>query len=209
MPDFPSSAPINPWISSTDYTPILYVAPIWGTEPPPRQNDTGPLITISYPHHEIHDGSYFIAGHLLADTSALADDATYDMSIRPSTDGTGKDLHATLQVKTGGNAESYLYEGTNADTDGTDVVVYNLNRASTEVSDVQIQIDPTINTIGTLIHPDLIPGGAKVGASGGASRSGSEWILSRDSVYLLRAINRAGSAQPASLHAEWYEHSER
>jgi len=203
MPQIPSSWAANPF-SDSDTWEIFQV--YWGPEPPPRQNSTGALITIDYPHHELHDGAYYIASHIRADTDALADNATYDMTIRPST--AGDDLHSSLMVSIGGDAEAYLYEGVNADTDGTDVTVVNANRSSTDASAVQIQIDPTVNSVGTAIMARFLPGGSGPASGGQTARSGIEIILSKEQVYMIRAINRAGTAQPASLHAEWYEHSE-
>ena len=46
-------------------------------------------------------------------------------------------------------------------------------------------------------------------ASGGASRGVSEWILKQNVSYLLKLTNLTATNNYASVHLDWYEHTDK
>lgn len=161
---------------------------------------TGALVTIDYPHHEIHAGNYYSVSYRSPDDGNLADNGSIAYALT-----TGSVYaHLIAMGACGGDAELALYEAPDISA-GTPVTPLNHNRISTHVSTVTVVRDPTVNDTGDLLDMLLVPGGTGGNAIGSTGNQREEWILAPATVYLVRIINRAGNAQPASLKAEWYE----
>jgi hypothetical protein len=65
-------------------------------------------------------------------------------------------------------------------------------------------INPTINTLGTELDGQIVPGG--VGKkSGGGSAGTLEYVLKPLTNYHFRLTNVNGTSHAASLTLEWYE----
>ena len=84
-----------------------------------------------------------------------------------------------------------------------------MNRTSVRTAVTTAFRDPTIAG-GTLLFNILIPGGTGGYSAGGSGAVivGTEWILAANQDYAIRLTNRAGTAQPMSLAAQWYEESD-
>ena len=165
---------------------------------------TGALTTITYPHHEVHSGSTFYASYLSPHGSEIANDASLDILIQNSAT---KGSHLFWQVGAGGNAELLFYEDTTTTNLGTALAESNMNRASVKVAGTVVTHTPTVSAAGTLLANYFLPGGSGPKSGGGGVRQGTEWILEKSKVYLLRVTNRSGSAQMQSVVVEWYEES--
>jgi len=168
------------------------------------QDLTGALAVIDYAHHEIHEGSTFLVSYKSPDANPIADNATISYIITTH----GKYAHLLARGGCGGDAEAALYEGTTVTAGtGTAMTAFNKNRASAKAPTVGVRRDMTVDTVGTLIENEFIPGGTGPQAVGGAGVSRAEWVLAPNTIYMVRITNRAGNAQPASLAIEWYEES--
>lgn len=57
------------------------------------------------------------------------------------------------------------------------------------------------------IQPVFVAGGTSASAPGGGStvRANTEWIFKPNASYMIRGINRAGTAQPMSVIVQGYE----
>lgn len=163
---------------------------------------TGAPAVLDYAHHEIHEGSTFVASYKSPDASPVADNGTVLFIL------TTHALYAHIEFRAacGGDAEGELYEGTTVTAGtGAALTAYNKNRSSLTISTVGVRRGMTIVGAGTLIENEFLPGGTGPLAVGGASTSRAEWILAPNTVYMVRITNRSGGAQPMSLAAEWYE----
>jgi hypothetical protein len=163
---------------------------------------SGAQVVMTSPHHEVHEGETYQASYKSPDASAVADDGTVDILLR---NGADVGAHLVWHCAAGGDAEVAFYEGTTTSDVGTNLAESNVNRTSRNEATLQVTHTPTVSAVGELLSNYLIPGGSGAIAGGGAIRSSTEWILEKGKTYLLRATNRAGTAQPMSVVVQWYE----
>lgn len=167
---------------------------------------TKQLIVIDFVHHEIHEGDTFQASQKSAEGSDIADDATYEMFI---VTGDEAEAHLVFSGACGGDCEIELFENTAVSDNGTQLNVQNMRRSlhGINLNTTLAYEEPTITNVGDLLSIRFIPGGFGGGptASGGTAREDTEWVLKVSTNYLIRATNRAGTAQPMSILAQWYE----
>lgn len=164
---------------------------------------TNSLIVMDSVHYEIHEGDYYSVVYKSPDASPIADNGVITLAIRTA----GNLLHMVATASFGGDAEIELLEESTL-AGGVAQKINNHNRYSSNVSSVSsVLLNPTV-TGGTLLSNIFLPGGssgnASVGIMGGFRE---EWILKTNTIYVVRATNRAGSAQPGSLDVAWYEES--
>ena len=158
-------------------------------------------VVISFPHHEVHDGDTFIACYKSPEGTDIEDDASLDIVLVPAR---ATALHFTFAVAAAGDAEFFIYEGSNTDI-GTAIPTYNLNRVSGKISNLFIKHTPSITAVGTMLCNVFLPGGTKNQANGGSTRQDTEYILAPLTKYLFRLTNRAGSAKVLGWNFSWYE----
>ena len=159
-----------------------------------------PLVSIGVNHQRLHEGVAYIAYHVHDGGNVLANGASMDLVFAA---GPGVTPHLGFSAFCGGDAEFFFYEAT-ATTGGTAFTPVNRNRTSANTSNVAMVLNPTINTIGTQLYKEFLPGGTKKRAGGGGGDS-LEFILAPLTNYLVRLTNLSGSAQIAEITLEWYE----
>ncbi len=165
---------------------------------------TGAVVTIPVVHHEIHEGETFSASYKSADGAPIADDAPIEILLQTGL----KYAHLVFSVAAGGDAEIAFYEGTTVSDVGTALTENNMKRYSVNAATVTATYMPTITADGTLLLNIFLPGGTGPQALGAVARENTEWILTPSTLYLVRGINRAGTAQPMSNVVQWYEESD-
>lgn len=180
--------------------------PVWftGQEAPVQVQGAGDdpiagiaVVTIDYPHHEIHEGEMFEVTHYDA---ALADDGEL---IVGSPDPIGAIAHFTFAGQCGGDAILELIEDATP-SDGVAKVVRNMNR---NVADgFNATTDPTLAGGTVIAGPVLLPGGTGGQAGGGSlgTRPGLEWNCDPALHYAVRLTNISGQARPASIIVNFY-----
>lgn len=160
------------------------------------------LVTISYEHHEVHEGKTFFASYKSPDGADVADNG----ALRFFLVGGARYSHIVFVASAGGDAEINFYESTACSSPGTPLQAHNMNRNGTMTPSLQVLHTPTVSDSGTRLVNELIPGGTGGAQTpGGAARPGTEWILAPGTDYLVEVINRAGSSQPISIAVQWYE----
>ena len=102
-----------------------------------------------------------------------------------------------------GNAMGYLYENASV-TGGTSITPLNKNRNSTTASQGVALLNPTVNSLGTMILSQILIGGEGKKASGGTV-DGSDLILKPLTTYLFRLTNVNGTDHAAEIILGWYE----
>lgn len=169
--------------------------------------EDGAAVSILFPHYKIHEGDMFEVSYAtVAETDGnIADNAFIDFAI--TTPNVPADQwHLIYEAGFGGDFETALYEGAtwNVGT-GVAMVEYNRNRQSGNAAQVTVERNPAGVVLGAvMLENRVFPGGSGGAAQGNVGGSRDEWILAVNQTYILRAINRAGNAQPASMRIMWY-----
>jgi hypothetical protein len=158
---------------------------------------SGAAVGIAFPHERVHTGNAFIASYKTPDASPLADNETVEFLVI-----TGDKL-SHLSFQTGGNndLELIFFEGTTVSNNGTSMAAVGLNRNRSLPSNPQIWRDPTITADGNQLMTEFTSWSTGLPLP----RDNVEWILAKNTSYLIRVINRAGANQPVSLVTSWYQ----
>jgi hypothetical protein len=161
-----------------------------------------PMITVDVNHQRNHDGRAFFAYKLYPVASKLAASASIDIVMASPA---GVTPHLTVEAFCQGDAEFYLYEGSST-TGGTAFTPINRNRnyAVSNPSQVAMVINPTVNTLGTELDGQIVPGGVGKKSGGGDSAT-LEYVLKPLTNYHFRLTNVNGASHAASMALEWYE----
>lgn len=190
-----------PVIVSNDQDGSGAILPLIVTPTSPTDEITGALLIIDNTHHEVHEGETYHVSYKSPDAGPIADNGTIVFALTTNATHTA---HLVFDGSCGGDAEGELYEGATI-ANGTPLTPQNKNRNYANVNTVTVILNPTINVAGVRLENGFIPGGTGPQAAGGVGQDRGEWILKPSTIYLLVITNRAGTSQPMSLRAEWYE----
>lgn len=153
----------------------------------------------SVTHHYIHAGNFFTFSNLW---TSVSDTTSKYILIR-----TGDRMaHFHTGVGTGGQAEIRFYNGTTVTNNGTQINAINHNRVSDRLSKTKIYKGPTVSSTDSLILVQLVPGSSSAASvSGGTSGGCKEFVLEKNSVYLVNATNTSGSSIKMNIVGSFYE----
>ena len=164
-----------------------------------------PRTVMLYPHERTHASKMWYY-HVHA---SLANAASQGLAIAVGSD----DLHLTFDVISSGSARVRFYENATvtACAEGTSPMNMNRYRAASGTAancSATIGSSPDVaaacwNQLLTEFH---IPGGGKQSPAGGVARSGTEWILNKNTTYTLSASNLQGATGATTIAVEFYEH---
>lgn len=158
----------------------------------------GRVIFSDADHAKIHLGELFTSSYKNPDASPVADNANFDVLIITPAD---LSVNMTYEVTATGAYELAIYEDTTVTDNGTLLSRMNRNRIlSHKKAKTLVYHTPTVTNVGLLLLNE-----ASNGLLGGVNRGEKEWILKPSTRYLVRLINRAGSAQSMSTIVSWYE----
>jgi hypothetical protein len=161
-----------------------------------------PMIMVDVNHQRNHDGRAYFAYKLYPTSAKLAAGASINIVMASPT---GVTPHLTVEAFCQGDAEFYMYEGSSS-TGGTSFTPINRNRnyVISNPSQSAMVINPTINSLGTELDAQIVPGG--VGKKAGGGNSGTlEYVLKPLTNYHFRLTNVNGTSHAAFLSLEWYE----
>ncbi len=157
------------------------------------------VVTISFEHHEVHEGNFYTASIYDADVDAGEAAAKEILLITPNT---AKRIHIKVQITGTGAGFIQLTENPTVSV-GNVVIAYNNNRNSTNETTLVIKQDPTVTADGTIIFQNWIPAETK-GKIGGVVRLNAEWDLEQNEDYLIRVVSDADNNK-VSIVIELYE----
>ena len=169
-----------------------------------KDSTTGAAKTITYPHHEIHDGSSFV----ISDVQNLDTTTAYWMITTP--DST-KYSHVIFDVTCTGEFTLTITEG--ADRTGTTALTaINRRRIGTPTAATLVMhrgySGGTTNGATTIFTMrDGATGVSGKTISGGGARGMNEFILKPNTKYIIAVTTYADSW--VSGHLDWYEHTDR
>lgn len=162
-------------------------------------SSTRALVTIDYPHHEIHDGDLYEVAHYDA---TVANSAAISIATIVAI---GYEAHFTLSGAAGGDALLELLEGGTV-TGGDAVTVFNMNRTFDDMTSFAVT-DATLAGSPTTLVAEYLPGGSKnkAAAISTGTRPGLEWITDADKIYAVRITNMSGGEVACSLAVNFYK----
>jgi len=155
------------------------------------------LVTIEYPHHEVHEGNFYTLS--TQGTIAAGTATALKLFMRPGV-GTTMHFQGVVAAKNSGWVqlwENVTYGG------GAVTVPKNNDRTSLHVFNGTCNIGGTIVTYGTLLQSRAVGAsspGVRLGAEAGTR---NEWIFNPNYWYMLWFIADNATTQ-ISLDAEWY-----
>jgi len=162
----------------------------------------GSSISQDWVHYKVHVGAFFQANQF---TSGLASAASFNYMI---TTGSNYSVHSGFTMATTGQCQVTMYEAPTA-TSGTTLTVLNKRRSSSRVTESQVVYAPTITSYGTMLDKELIPAGDgskfSAGSYGGVDPRGAEWIMNRNTKYLINVVNTSGNTIDLSFAHGFYE----
>lgn len=164
-------------------------------EPNTHDGLTGALITIDYPHHEVHDGSFYICSDISGSVSSKI--------WRITTPNTTMRAHFTLMVSSDQAITLGFYENPTLNAAGTQLTAYNADRNSANTATVTAFKDTTTTSDGTLLFTTVTGSSNAKSQVGGAARAGSEYILKQNEDYLIKCT--LANAGYVSIILDWYE----
>lgn len=164
---------------------------------------SGAMRGIDVTHSKVHVGHLFHVSYKTPDASPIADNTSLVVLLATG----ARYCHIVFGGSLGGEAEAALYEGATVSNNGTVLSIHNMNRATGVMTpSATAYHTPTVSAYGIRLYNAMLPGGTGAQTRvGGSLRSGSEWILKANTSYLAIMTNRSGTAQQASIAAEWYE----
>jgi hypothetical protein len=161
---------------------------------------THTLQTIEYEHHEIHLGSSFTCSY----TADIGNGANMDIEI--VTPDTTEWAHFLYELEVEAESHLTIYEASTL-TEGTALVVHNRDRNSATANTTLVYHTPTGITTGTTKIREAHIGSGKT--IGGGNRGTQEFILKRNTKYLIRITNATTSNNYMSIKLDWYEHTNK
>ena len=163
---------------------------------------THALISISYEHHEIHDGnSYFVFGNATLNTNNT-------LSVAITTPDTTEEQHIIIDVRVTDAATFAWISGVTSYTGGNAYTPINRNTRSSNTSNVVCKRgwtgnNPLVLTGGTTKYTEI------ANSSKGViwdRQSGEEIVLPRNSIEVFRATSLA-NGNTMNILINWYEHT--
>ncbi len=117
-------------------------------------------------------------------------------------------LPVTFKAYGAGPINIDLYVGTNSDSDGTVLSTINRNNESPNVSQLEIRLNPTVNSVGvkTPVEFVMFSNGTPAAAiAGGSSKQDLVFVPDRTNKYMFRIINTDNSDAYGYVAMNWFE----
>ena len=171
----------------------------------PFDKITGALLTITYAHHEIHEGDSF---HCAVSTASIGAETNDHLHLTFTTADVAKKAHMVFYVEASGAVVVTLIEGwATGGTGGSSKPIYNRNRSSSNTSSAIPSV--TTGAIAVVGGSTLMTRHIGAGkSSGGGVRQSDEWVLKPNTKYSLRAYDTATGVS-AFIEMDWYDHADR
>ena len=143
---------------------------------------SGKLVTIAYEHLRIHEGNTFT----VLEVTDLGQAGVRNLYI--VTPDTNKWAHLVWEIEHEKETSIQFYMDSTYSNIGTEITPFNRNGNSPNIATTKVYHTPTITDVGTLIGIIQQGDGKK---AGGSDRQSNEFILKRNTVYLVKITNLA------------------
>jgi hypothetical protein len=163
----------------------------------------GGIITSNALHAKAHKGEIFTSSYKNPDASLIADNANLDLLLVPNATN---EVVLAYRVSSTGAYEIAFYEDVTVSDNGTPLPARNRSRPKSVAisSTAQVYHTPTVTNAGQLLLNE-VGSGVLGGPNISPPAADNEWILKASIPYLIRIINRSGSAQSMSTIVNWFE----
>lgn len=155
---------------------------------------TNALMVLDLWRQKINEGNAFLAFY---DDAMAAD--TGNIRLLLTTPNTDKLIHLRYDVAVAGAATVKLCEAPTTSAAGDECIAVNRDRNSAVEAGLVVTSTPTV-TLATSVIQDLHL------LAGNTYVSPQEFILKKNTKYLLAISNTTASENQASVNLEWYEH---
>lgn len=157
------------------------------------------LHVITASHYQIHEGESFLA------SKAAAANSSDTLEVYVKTPNSMKEIHMFFRLTGALETKFEIFEGTSKTYNASNKLTpYNRNRnsnTSSSITDADICHTPGGSGDGTSLISETIADGK---FSGGTRDTGDEWILKRNTAYLIRLTSNANSNN-LTVELDWYE----
>ena len=154
---------------------------------------------ISVLHQIVHRKKMHTISYTKEDVSA---DGTLLVRVIASND---KDVHARISFNGENKTRLKSYIGTTYTLDGADYQPFNRQTSSGNTLEAEIQIDPTVDVIGTLRGNDFIGSGAAGARAEGTGQADIETIINAGTELLLEVVNAGAVSSDLGIIVNLYE----
>ena len=157
---------------------------------------SGKLVTIEYEHAQIHEGWMFT----VLEITDLTNGAVRDLVVVAP--DTTRWTHLVWEIEHELETSIQFYKDTTYSDAGTTITSFNRNGNSANIATTLVYHTPTITDVGTLVGTIQQGDGKK---AGGSDRLSNEFILKRNTSYLVRITNLTASNNLIATKLNWYE----
>lgn len=168
------------------------------------EETTGAWKGIDSDHSYIHEGRLYES---FVKTTLAATNGEYNIAfVTPSDDGYAHYRPSSI-VSSADMLTLQFYEGATC-TGGTALAAINHNRAHSREAGNTLAEGVTVTDDGDLLAQIYIPGSAGIGGTRYGSQFGpavNEWVLKRNTCYLIRMKNESTSENTVQINFFWYE----
>ena len=166
-------------------------------------DSTNTIKTITYEHHEIHEGDHYF----VEDYTTLDENEYIDFCV--TTPDTAEWTHMLFNINGQSLVNVNVYEGTTVSAAGTPVSAINSNRNSDNTTSLTIASDCGFSDIGTKIlgySSGVAGANPRKGQTPGLLGRSNEIVLKQNTTYIFRITSGADN-NIISYHGNWYEHT--
>lgn len=161
---------------------------------------SGASVVTSLSHLHVHQGRMYEVSYKTSDGSPLADNSNIDFLFRPN----ASHNHFSFGPVAASPIEVLFYESPTITNVGTSLNVVGMNRIRSLAPTAVVYVSPTVSAVGNQLEINLQVWGLSQLTP---AFSEAPWILRQNTDYLIRVINRAGSAQDIGMVMQWFEES--
>jgi hypothetical protein len=149
-----------------------------------------------------HLGHAYFTGYSSPFGANIANNASIEVLIKSG----GFRCHGVANWFGNGDLQLFFYEGTTVSSDGTPLPVVNRDRESSNTSGCEFYVNPTVSDDGNLIGQRWVLAGGTPGlAQAGVADFDREWVLAKNTNYLMRLQNRSGGSVRMGMTLPFYE----
>lgn len=167
----------------------------------PIDGNTGFRKTIDCRHAQVHEGYAFLATHQVSVGTATAASLLIQT---PSTASVTWHLAYEVSTRVSASVAWIFCEAPNTTVNANVVTPYNINRQSATTTGVLIYHTPVITSNGTVLENGAQGVTPAVQLGGTFSNGAREWILKRDTRYII-SVTAYTAASSVVINACWYE----
>jgi len=170
---------------------------------PMLERVTRAMASITTDHEYIHEGGFFEACHKFTLAAAATGVLTF---ITPAV----KYVHYRKEkiTSSGDKVTIEFFEAPTVTAEtGTPITPVNHNRLSAHTAGLVIRHGATVTADGTPLCASYIGGGTGVGSSvsGADTSDANEWVLKRNTAYMVRITNGSAAQNIIQVNPVWYE----